>query len=155
MAEGPLQLIYGLSNFRMLTNLVLQSLQQAMGSGDMLGCWRIGAWFRLGFHEITSARILVPTPNSHVVGDPFGLRSKTEGVSTGPWRPAFRYPHRLNPAAGAGCGAVQRGSGTGEVELAGQRPALQKSIDKSGVEDVAGAGGVQRFHLKCGSVVEA
>ena len=66
----------------------------------------------------------------------------------------FDILHRLNTSAGAGCGAVQRGSGTGEVELAGQRPALEKSVDKSGVEDVAGAGGVQSFHLKCGGVVE-
>ena len=61
---------------------------------------------------------------------------------------------RLNAAAGAGAGAVQSGGSTGENKLTGQRPALQKSIDKSGVEDVAGAGGVQRQHAKGGRVVE-
>src|SRR4029077_12732327 len=62
--------------------------------------------------------------------------------------------YRLNTSTGAGGGAVQRGCGTGEVELAGQRPAPEESVDKSGVKDVAGTGSVQGFHLKRGSVVE-
>ena len=61
---------------------------------------------------------------------------------------------RLNPAAGAGAGTVQGGGGAGEIKLTGQRPVLQKSVNKSGVEDVARAGGVQRLHAKGGRVVE-
>src|SRR5580698_8288879 len=54
---------------------------------------------------------------------------------------------RLDASAGADAGAVQRGCGAGKVELARQGPALQQTVDKAGVEDVAGAGGVHYVHL--------
>src|SRR3954471_1190548 len=57
-------------------------------------------------------------------------------------------------AAGAYSGAVEGGGGAGEFELARQRPGLQQSINKAGVEDVAGAGGVDGFNAECRGVVE-
>lgn len=60
----------------------------------------------------------------------------------------------LNGAAGPESGAVQRGGGAGKLELARRRPALQQRIDESCVKDVARAGRVERFHLKCRRVVE-
>ena len=39
----------------------------------------------------------------------------------------------LNAAARTHRGTVQCGSGTGEIKLTRQRPALQKPIDESGV----------------------
>jgi hypothetical protein len=49
---------------------------------------------------------------------------------------------RLNAAPGTDCRAVESSSGTGEVELAVERPVLQEAVDEAGVEDVASAGGV-------------
>jgi len=57
-------------------------------------------------------------------------------------------------AAGADAGAVEGGGGAGEFELAGERPCLEQSIDEAGVEDVAGAGGVDRFDAEGGAIVE-
>ena len=46
--QSHLQLVDRLSNFRMFADLVLQDLQQAVGSGDMFcRLSRIGAWFGL------------------------------------------------------------------------------------------------------------
>ena len=45
-------------------------------------------------------------------------------------------------ASGADGGAVEGGGGAGEVELAFQGPALEQAVDKAGVEDVSGSGGV-------------
>ena len=61
----------------------------------------------------------------------------------------------LDATSRAGCGAVERGGGTGEVQLAWQRPALQQSVNKSGVEYIPGARGIQRLHTKGGRVVES
>lgn len=52
----------------------------------------------------------------------------------------------LNPASGSGRGAIQGGSGAGEVELALDRPVLQETVDEAGVEDVSGPGGVNYGH---------
>src|SRR3569833_1035392 len=47
----------------------------------------------------------------------------------------------LDSAACAGAGAVEGGSGAGEVELLDERPLLKETVDEAGVEDVAGSGG--------------
>src|SRR5712692_7435887 len=60
----------------------------------------------------------------------------------------------VNSAAGADCGAVERGRGTGKIELALQGPALQESVDKTCVKNVSGAGGVNGLHAKSGGVME-
>src|SRR6266849_8133493 len=60
----------------------------------------------------------------------------------------------LDAAAGAEGGAVEGGGGAGEIKLAGQGPALQEAVDEAGVENVSGAGGVDRLHAKGGGVVE-
>src|SRR5216684_5815974 len=60
----------------------------------------------------------------------------------------------LDAAAGADGGAVERGCGAGEIELALQRPALQNTVDKASVKNVSGAGGVYRLHTKSGGVME-
>src|SRR5450755_2209434 len=49
---------------------------------------------------------------------------------------------RLDAAACAGCGAIERGGGTGKVQLPLEGPALVETVDKTGVEDVSGAGGI-------------
>ena len=56
--------------------------------------------------------------------------------------------------AGADASAIEGGGGAGEFELARQRPILQQSINKTSVEDVAGAGGVDGVDAKRGRVVE-
>ena len=66
----------------------------------------------------------------------------------------FDLGQRGDVAARADSGAVESGGGAGEFELARQRPALQQSIDKTCVEDVAGAGGVDGIDAKCWGVVE-
>src|SRR5713226_3478235 len=60
----------------------------------------------------------------------------------------------LNATAGADGGAVEGGGGAGEIELLLQGPTLQESIDKAGVKDVTGAGGVNGLDSKRGGVVE-
>ena len=57
-------------------------------------------------------------------------------------------------AAGADGGAVEGRGGASEFKLTLQRPAMQVSIDKTSMENVAGAGGVDRVDPKGGSVVE-
>src|SRR5260370_26967055 len=61
----------------------------------------------------------------------------------------------LNAAAGADGGAVECGGGAGEIELALQRPALQEPINKTCVENVTSARGVNRLDAKRGGVVES
>lgn len=53
--------------------------------------------------------------------------------------------HAANAAARALVAAVQRRSRAGKVELLFERPALLKRVDKSGVEDVPCASGVDHF----------
>ena len=60
----------------------------------------------------------------------------------------------MDAAACADARAVERGGSASEVEPLLQGPALQKRVDKAGVEEVAGAGGVDGVHMKRGSVVE-
>ena len=60
----------------------------------------------------------------------------------------------LNGAARADSGAVQSGGGAGKLELALERPALEKSVDEAGVKNIAGAGGVESVHSKSGSVMK-
>src|SRR5713101_511836 len=60
----------------------------------------------------------------------------------------------LNATAGADGGAVEGGGGAGKIELALQRPTLQEGVDKAGVKNVTGAGGVNGLHAKSGGVVE-
>ena len=55
---------------------------------------------------------------------------------------AFDLFDGADAAAGAVGRAVECGGGTGEVELAVERPVLEQTVDEAGVEDVAGAGGV-------------
>src|SRR5882724_2468696 len=55
--------------------------------------------------------------------------------------------------AGAEGGAVEGGGGAGEIELAGQGPALQEGVDEGGVEDVAGTGGIDGIDAEGGGVV--
>jgi len=57
-------------------------------------------------------------------------------------------------ATRADCRAVQRGRGTGKVELLLQRPALQKRVDEASVKQVASASRVDCFHMKRWRVVE-
>src|SRR5260370_36676748 len=60
----------------------------------------------------------------------------------------------LDARAGAKGGAVKGGGGAGEIELALQGPALQKSVDEAGVKNVSGAGGVKGLDAEGGGVVE-
>jgi len=60
----------------------------------------------------------------------------------------------LDASAGAQGGAVEGGCGAGEIELAGQGPALQEGVDEGGVENVSGAGGVDRLDREGGGIVE-
>src|SRR5277367_819903 len=48
----------------------------------------------------------------------------------------------VDASAGSYGSAVEGGGGAGEFELAGERPVLEECVDEAGVEDVAGAGGV-------------
>jgi len=54
-------------------------------------------------------------------------------------------------AAGADGGAVEGRGGASEFKLTLQWPALQVSIDKTSMENVAGAGGVDRADPKGGA----
>src|SRR5689334_20297625 len=56
----------------------------------------------------------------------------------------------LDAAAGTDGGAVERSSGTPEIELALQRPALQKPIDKTRVKNVSGTRSVNRLDAERG-----
>src|SRR5436309_12823000 len=60
----------------------------------------------------------------------------------------------MDAAACADARAVERGGRASAVGPRLQGPALQKRVDKAGVEEVAGAGGVDGVHMKRGSVVE-
>src|SRR5258708_26552755 len=60
----------------------------------------------------------------------------------------------LDAAAGADGGAVERGRGTGKIELLLQGPALQESVNKACVKNICGAGGVNWLHAKSGGIVE-
>src|SRR6266436_133280 len=67
---------------------------------------------------------------------------------------AFDALHGLDAAACTNSRTVQRGGGTGEFELALQRPTLKQPVDESRVKNVARSGGVHRLHMKGRSVVE-
>jgi hypothetical protein len=54
-------------------------------------------------------------------------------------------------AARADSSAVKSGGGTGEFELALQRPTLQQPVDETGVEDVAGSSGIDGVNEKRGA----
>ena len=60
----------------------------------------------------------------------------------------------LNAAAGSGGAAVEGGGGAGEIQLTGERPALEQAVDEAGVEDVSSAGGIDHGYLVGGGVVE-
>jgi len=60
----------------------------------------------------------------------------------------------LDAGAGAEGGAIEGSGGAGEIELAGQGPALQEGVYEGGVEDVSGASGVDRLDAEGGGVVE-
>src|SRR5665213_1012794 len=47
-----------------------------------------------------------------------------------------------NVSTSASTGAVQRGRGAGIIKLAFDGPALQKPVDKAGMEEIPGAGGI-------------
>jgi hypothetical protein len=57
----------------------------------------------------------------------------------------FYSLHGANSASGSRCRAVQRGRGAGEVQRLFQNPALQQSVDKARVEDIAGSGCIDRI----------
>ncbi len=61
----------------------------------------------------------------------------------------------LDAAAGAKGGAVEGGSGAGEVKLACEGPILEQGVEEAGVEDVSGTGGVPDGDLEGGGVEEA
>jgi hypothetical protein len=60
----------------------------------------------------------------------------------------------LDATAGAYFSAVECGGGAGEFELAFERPVLQEAVDKAGVEDISGAGGVYDRDAVGGGVEE-
>src|SRR5579859_2822817 len=64
----------------------------------------------------------------------------------------FDFGDGANAAARADGGAIERGGGAGEFELARRGPILQKSVEEGGVENVAGAGCVRDVNLECGRV---
>src|SRR5512135_1727216 len=66
----------------------------------------------------------------------------------------FNRFERPNSTSRANCGAVERGSSAGKVELSGQRPALQQAKDESGVENVAGARCIRHVYAPGRPVVE-
>ena len=59
-----------------------------------------------------------------------------------------------NAASSPESGAIESGGGAGEFELARDRPAPEEAVDKSGVEDIAGASGVAGLDSKGGGVVK-
>ena len=61
---------------------------------------------------------------------------------------------RADAATGTDCGAVEGSSGAGKFQLAVEGPVFEQSIDEAGVEDVAGAGGVDDGDAKSRSVKE-
>src|SRR5277367_2281972 len=58
----------------------------------------------------------------------------------------FYVSDGLNAPAGAHCGTIQGSRGTPEIELPLERPVLQQSIDKAGVENVSRACGIHHGH---------
>ena len=77
---------------------------------------------------------------------------KRRGVAFARFHKQFDGCSTLDSSACADAFAVQRRGGAGEIELARQRPALQKPINKSGVKNIARAGGIRGLHAKCWSV---
>ena len=61
---------------------------------------------------------------------------------------------RADAAAGADSGAVECSSGASKFQLAVEGPVFEQSVDEAGVEDVAGAGGVDDGDAKGRSVKE-
>src|SRR5579885_762070 len=66
----------------------------------------------------------------------------------------FNSFYALNAASCPGCHAIQSRCCAGEIELPFERPVLKQAIDESGMEDVAGAGGIDDGHAVSGSVIE-
>src|SRR5713101_8629248 len=64
------------------------------------------------------------------------------------------FRHGLDSASSPQSGAVQRRSGTTELELPVERPALQQRVDESAVKDVARASGIDRCDLISGCMME-
>ena len=60
----------------------------------------------------------------------------------------------VDASAGSDGGAVEGGGCAGELELAVEGPVLEESVDEAGVEDVAGAGGVDYGDAEGGDVEE-
>ena len=60
----------------------------------------------------------------------------------------------LDAATSADASAVERSGGTGEFELVLKGPALQQTIDKTGVKDIAGSRCVRNFHAIGRGIVE-
>ena len=58
----------------------------------------------------------------------------------------FYVPDGLYAAPGADCGTIQGGRGAPEIELPLERPVLQQSVDKAGVEDVSRTSGIDHGH---------
>lgn len=80
--EGHLQLVDCLPNFRMLTQFVLEDLQQAMSSGDMFyRLTRIGVWFLVfGFHVTYLCRYFSPCAAlAHLAGNLLATATQIEG----------------------------------------------------------------------------
>src|SRR5271154_6860594 len=60
----------------------------------------------------------------------------------------------VDASASSDGGAVEGGGGAGELELAVEGPVLEERVDEAGVEDVAGAGGVDYGDAEGGDVEE-
>jgi hypothetical protein len=76
------------------------------------------------------------------------VRFKGGGVASAGGHEAFDLRDGVNAAAGADSGAIECGSGAGEIELLLQRPTLQKRVDKSGMKNIACAGGIDGLDPK-------
>src|SRR2546429_4091985 len=93
-------------------------------------------------------------PLASETGSSVSSKSEGRGISKARVHQGCDLRKGMDAAACADARAVERGGSASEVEPLLQGPALQKRVDKAGVEEVAGAGGVDGVHMKRGSVVE-
>jgi len=64
------------------------------------------------------------------------------------------FGERADPTSRAEDGAIQGRGGAGEIQHAGQPPALKHGVDEGAVEDVARTGGVHGVDAEGRRVVE-
>ena len=82
------------------------------------------------------------------------LRRRRGGVVGAGGDEAGDFVEGVDAAASADSGAIEGCGGAGELELAVEGPVLEERIDEAGVEDVAGAGGVDYRDTVGGGVAE-